>query len=606
MSDISLNFSDTGRKRLLAAPELLAALAAVFILMIISITSGFPTLSNADGDNDSVLRLTQIRDLMAGQSWFDLTQYRLGPEGGVLMHWSRLVDAPIAGLIMLAKGFGASQQLSEMIAMTAWPAMLLATATWLIVRIARATYGDGALFPAAVIGVLTLIWIGIFGPGRIDHHNLQLVLSLAMVLGLIRSSFAGGVLAGCCAALSLAIGMETLPFVALGGATSAILYLVRGERDAPSAAGFGLGFAAAGAVCFVATVPRASWFAATCDAYSVAQASVASLAGLGLFAIARIARAQRNLMLRAGAMAALGGAIGALVISQFPQCLADPYASLDPRLKTFWLDHVVEAQSLLDTARSLPGKLLVWYVTPAIALAVLTWRAVRTGLSRAETVLAIVLAGAYATSIWQIRGGQFAVPLATVILAGWVERNRKGDGSLRAGMFCIATWLLSLNVFWTVIGVATMPDKDKSANSREASGPKAALPGTCYARADYADLGALPGATVLAISNLGSGIITYTHHRALAGPYHRNVAGNLAVLDTLLADPQSAMQAAAKSGANLIAVCRGNPETKMLAKKVPGSLLAALVAGKAPSWLHPVAGNPDNIEVYTIAVEPPQ
>ncbi|MCA1969044.1 MAG: hypothetical protein LDL42_07920, partial [Rhizobium sp.] len=51
-------------------------------------------------DNDDAMRLVQVRDLLGGQSWFDLTQYRLGLDGGTLMHWSRLVDLPIAALIL--------------------------------------------------------------------------------------------------------------------------------------------------------------------------------------------------------------------------------------------------------------------------------------------------------------------------------------------------------------------------------------------------------------------------------------------------------------------------------------------------------------------------
>ena len=53
-----------------------------------------------NGDNDSLLRLVQIRDLIGGQGWFDLHQYRMGPEGGFVMHWSRLVDAPIAAIML--------------------------------------------------------------------------------------------------------------------------------------------------------------------------------------------------------------------------------------------------------------------------------------------------------------------------------------------------------------------------------------------------------------------------------------------------------------------------------------------------------------------------
>ena len=63
--------------------------------------AGFPTLPTATGDNDSLLRLVEIRDLIGGQGWFDLHQYRMGPQGGFVMHWSRLVDAPIAAIILV-------------------------------------------------------------------------------------------------------------------------------------------------------------------------------------------------------------------------------------------------------------------------------------------------------------------------------------------------------------------------------------------------------------------------------------------------------------------------------------------------------------------------
>ena len=64
---------------------------------------GFPALTDANGDNDSLLRLVEVRDLLAGQGWFDLHQYRMGPPGGFVMHWSRLVDVPIAFILLAAR-----------------------------------------------------------------------------------------------------------------------------------------------------------------------------------------------------------------------------------------------------------------------------------------------------------------------------------------------------------------------------------------------------------------------------------------------------------------------------------------------------------------------
>jgi hypothetical protein len=56
-------------------------------------------------DPDDAMRLIQVRDWLAGQSWFDVTQYRLNPPAGGPMHWSRLVDLPIAAVILIARPF---------------------------------------------------------------------------------------------------------------------------------------------------------------------------------------------------------------------------------------------------------------------------------------------------------------------------------------------------------------------------------------------------------------------------------------------------------------------------------------------------------------------
>ena len=49
-------------------------------------------------DTDDNLRMAQVRALLGGQGWFDLTQHRFDPaHGGGNIHWSRLVDLPLAG-----------------------------------------------------------------------------------------------------------------------------------------------------------------------------------------------------------------------------------------------------------------------------------------------------------------------------------------------------------------------------------------------------------------------------------------------------------------------------------------------------------------------------
>src|SRR5690606_27765524 len=106
-------------------------------------------------------------------------------NGGLLMHWSRLVDAPIAFIVVTAATLAGSQATGETVALVVWPLALYAAAFYLLLRIGRAAAGETIVFPLTVIGAATLYYVGVFVPGNLDHHNVQLVLMLAMLLGLL-------------------------------------------------------------------------------------------------------------------------------------------------------------------------------------------------------------------------------------------------------------------------------------------------------------------------------------------------------------------------------------------------------------------------------------
>ena len=57
------------------------------------------------GDTDDNMRIMQVRALLHGQGWYDLRNYRMNPPYGANIHWSRLVDLPIAGLILTLRPF---------------------------------------------------------------------------------------------------------------------------------------------------------------------------------------------------------------------------------------------------------------------------------------------------------------------------------------------------------------------------------------------------------------------------------------------------------------------------------------------------------------------
>ena len=337
--------------------DLVKAIAATLAVLAIAAASGFGQLAG-NADNDSTLRLVEVRDLIAGQGWFDLHQYRMGLDDGLLMHWSRLVDAPIAAIVLAVRAVTGSQAAGETAALIIWPLILFGIAIYLLLRIARPVGGEEAVFPALILGTATLYYGGAFGTGSLDHHNIQLVLMLATVFFLLRAGekprSAG--LAGLCCVLMLAIGMETVPYVAAAGLAVAGWFLFKGDEAAGAAASFGAAFAAVSAAVFVATVPSAQWSSVYCDAYSAVQFVIGVIAGLGLWAVASLQALRTTLVRRACALVLLGACVGAVAAIYFPQCLADPYADLPLVLKSYWLEAVDEAQPLWRMLASDPER----------------------------------------------------------------------------------------------------------------------------------------------------------------------------------------------------------------------------------------------------------
>ena len=209
-----------------------------------------------DLDTDDAMRLVQVRDLMAGQGWFDLVQHRVDPPYGLVMHWSRLVDAPIAALIGTLR-LALPADAAERVAMALWPSLLLLPALALVASIARSLGGRAA----APIALMLFCVVGPAGtqffPGRIDHHNVQILACLAAWAGVLRLSDQrwAGLAAGLAGGVMLAVGVETLPYLVVLCAAAALMAARDPRRAGPGAALFGLGLAGATALLTVAAIP---------------------------------------------------------------------------------------------------------------------------------------------------------------------------------------------------------------------------------------------------------------------------------------------------------------------------------------------------------------
>src|SRR5580765_2999122 len=175
------------------------------------------------------MRIMQVRALLHGQGWFDLRQYRLNPPYGANIHWSRLVDLPIAGLILSLRPFlgGAGAERWAVAIAPLLPYLLLLFSLALTAR----RLIDAKAYPLALLAAFFAgSTNGMFMPERIDHHGWQLAfLALGIAAIADPKRVRGGLTLGLSTALSLTIGLEMLIYLAIMGVGQVLFWV--DERD---------------------------------------------------------------------------------------------------------------------------------------------------------------------------------------------------------------------------------------------------------------------------------------------------------------------------------------------------------------------------------------
>ena len=578
-------------------------LATIALLLALSLP--FAT-DYVGADNDDAMRLVMVRDLLSGQSWFDTTQYRLGLAGGTPMHWSRFIDLPIANLIGLFSLFTEQQKQAEALALTVWPALLVVPVLFGAGLAGYRLGGTIAMHATLVLTAILVVSLNRFQPGSIDHHNVQIALVAGIAAMLLSPTLRARdhAIAGALAGFAIAIGAETTPLIGAVCLIVALRWAWHGRAFRDAATGFGLALALTTTAAFFATVAPSHYRQVTCDSLSYGFYALATFGGGTLFLTAALTS---GLSLR-GRLAALCGAgtvLAAAVLVIAPGCLANPLDALDPLLKTFWLDSVVEAQSFLAQLRRDPASMGTFYATGLLAIAVCIRSIHRREAAEAHLILLVLLAVAFAISLIQIRGAIFvyvlsAIPLGRMI-AGLRQASNAAPKNLRLGLAFAGLTLASTPATWALAG-ALLPGQ--SGNVLRAEFSAGAKPASCTDEAMLAPLAREPVGVVAAVSDLGAPILRFTGHRVLSAPYHRNQGGMLTELHIGLSNPHQAEAFLRGANVTLLVFCPGNPQTRMIADAEPEGLYAALGKGRVPDYLEPVAGPRDTVlRLYRVKPE---
>jgi hypothetical protein len=558
-----------------------------------ALLGGAPTFTQMT--TDDFMRFVEVRDLLAGQGWFDLTQYRLDPPAGVVMHWSRVIDTPIAFLIQIFAPL-AGRVNAEWAAVTLWPVVLflptLALAGVLAQRLSFERTGITASLTAVLLVAVAGPVLVHFHPGGIDHHNLQLVLLMVTITA---AAWRGDTklvpaLGGLAAAMSIAIGLEMMPALAAILAAVGLRWAIEGEEVAPLTSAFGLAFGLGTIALFFGTVPPSSWTQPIYDEISIVWMVVAAISGGMIALLAAASRRLANWRLRLGAGISAGLFSAGLVFAAYPHALSDPYGNIDPLLIDLWISHIMEARGMLEVLKT-PSEALPIYLPPIAAL-VLGALAMHASAPKERTLFLaplFALVALIGVSVWQLRAMPGANLVAQPILASALLRLL-GFGT---SGFSRARYLGAILLVSSPLLILAGPGLASIVNANSESGAvKHPSMMTCRHPADVAALKSLAPGLVLSFVDAGPAILATTPHSVLSAPYHRDNDGVKAAYDVFLGGDTVAQRILKDRHVTYVAICLGSYDLGLFNSVAPDGLATRLARGEVPPYLEPIAVEP--------------
>lgn len=550
--------------------------AITAVLMLIAMRGNIGPTGFMDADD--ALRMQQVRDLLNGQGWFDLHQYRIAPPDGVAMHWTRIVDVPLAAIILIFRPFLGQAQ-SEIIAVVLVPLLNLAAAMLLAARLASRQFGTLAGVIAAQMVVAAIPASIRMMPLTIDHHGWQFALALVALNGIAsRGQRAGGAVAGLALALALAISLESLPLAIIFAGVCA-LRMLRGQREWLGAYMASLGLASA--ALFLAT-RGLSDLADHCDAISpVHVMALLWCAGCCLVLMPRLRRRPPALSLLMLGLIGLGALM--IMAMRAPQCVGlDAFAALDPLVKRVWLDSVSEGLPVWRQALPVSATMVL---LPLIGL-IACWRLWRNAQDQASRDwwldMALLLAGATVVGLLVTRASAVSCLFATVP-AAWQFRAQfaawQADPLIvrRLARMVLLVLLMVPGVAIGLAGEAVMRQPARPTMAALCKLPEA-LPA----------LAREPTTIILSGLDLGPAILVNTPHTVVATAHHRASAAMRDLLVAFLGPDHGARAIITRRKATLVVICPTDGEARLYSRLAPNGFMAHLVAGKAPAWLEPV------------------
>jgi hypothetical protein len=402
-------------------------------------------------------------------------------------------------------------------------------------------------------------------------------------------------ISGVASGLSLAVGLETLPVVAVISLAFALAWIVKGRGAAHSFGLFSASLALVSPLAFAVQTAPSLWFTSACDAL-YAPWLLLPVGGGVVGVVLTKAMPPLSSWHQRFAVAAV---LGALPLAGFfllaPECLSGPYQALPEPYRSIWIRDILEAFSFRRFFE-VNASAAVQSVAPMLLGAVLAtigaWRA----SSRERALLALLAALLWlgvASAQFQIRT-VYITSAVLPLVAGWfVDRvlssmHERGQASLRIVSAVCA--MLMFGLTWAA-GMAIAEPWLRGA------GIEPATRVGCQDPAHVSALAALPKGIVLNQVDLGPNVLLHTPHSIVVAGYHRAVPGIVAGIDAFSEGEAELHRVVEQFHADYLVVCPGWFDG---AEATGASFAKELAEGRSVPWLRPLALDAGPLKVWEI------
>lgn len=572
-------------------------LGALWLLVSVGlIWSGWTEITTLSGwDPDDALRLVQLRDFLNGQSWFDTTQYRMNLPDGAPMHWSRLIELPLALIIIVLRPiFG--QPVAEMAAGAIVPLLLLGWITYMLSRIATRIASREAGVAAALITLSSGALLLQLRPMRIDHHGWQIAMAvLALSTMFWPNVRKAGLVLGLALAVWLHISLEGAPMMA----AFFLLLGLRWVRDAGEGERLFwtiLSFGLCSFALFFGTQVAAIYTTTYCDTISPPHIAAIGLAAVIMLASVRLLPDDWRFRLLAAAVAGCG-ALAVLLLAA-PQCAGGAFGNMDPLVREYWYSKVSEGLPVWHQPWRVVANLGAGLFCGAFSWVILRGRLKRDERRKLDAIGFFVFFGLL-LSVLVIRtisvATAFAIPVTAVLVASLFKHYSQSKIPLRRIGLVVAMLVLLVPGAAVSSLIRAIPDLSEKDGKQDASANE-----QCQSALSVRALSALPKGTFIAPFDMGPTILAQTPHNVLASSHHRNEKAMHDHIQIFRSEPEAAHRLVQARGINYLALCPKESELGFYAKKDPQGLWAQVNKGNAPAWLKALPERGEGIQVWQV------